>query len=76
MVGEASFQAPAAHCNTYFLTQAGVQHDFIRLEDVGIHGNGHFLMHEKNNLEVAAVIADWLNKRITPMEIKEQATTR
>jgi pimeloyl-ACP methyl ester carboxylesterase len=76
MVGEASFQAPAAHCNTYFLTQAGVQHDFIRLEDVGIHGNGHFLMHEKNNLEVAAVIADWLNKRITPIEIREQATAR
>jgi hypothetical protein len=47
-----------------------VQHDFIRLEDVGLHGNGHFLMHEKNNLEVAAVIADWLNKRITPIEIR------
>jgi hypothetical protein len=40
MVGEASFQAPAAHCNTYFLTQAGVQHDFIRLEDVGLHALG------------------------------------
>jgi hypothetical protein len=33
-------------------------------------------MHEKNNLDVAAVIADWLNKRITPMEIREQATPR
>ena len=76
MVGEASFQAPTAHCNAAFLKQAGVQHDFVRLADVGIHGNGHFLMLEKNNLEVAAVIADWLNKRITPIEIKEQATTR
>ena len=25
-------------------------------------------MHEKNNLQVAGVIADWLNKRVTPSE--------
>ena len=42
--------------------------DFIRLADIGIRGNGHFLMLEKNNLEIAAVIADWLDKRVTPGE--------
>jgi hypothetical protein len=42
--------------------------DFIRLADIGIRGNGHFLMLEKNNLEIAAVIADWLDKRVTPAE--------
>jgi hypothetical protein len=25
-------------------------------------------MHEKNNLEIAGVIADWLRKNVTPTE--------
>ena len=42
----------------------------VKLADLGIHGNGHFMMLEKNSLEIAAVIADWLNKRVTPGEAK------
>jgi pimeloyl-ACP methyl ester carboxylesterase len=68
MSAEASFGAPTAHCNALFLKSAGVPVDFIKLADIGIHGNGHFLMLEKNNMEVAGVIADWLNKRVTPTE--------
>jgi pimeloyl-ACP methyl ester carboxylesterase len=68
MSAEASFGAPMAHCNFKFLKSAGVPVDFIKLADIGIHGNGHFLMLEKNNLEIAGVIADWLEKRVTPLE--------
>ncbi len=68
MSAEASFGAPMAHCNAAYLKSAGVPIDFIRLADIGIKGNGHFLMLEKNNMEIAAVIADWLNKRVTPAE--------
>src|SRR5207237_7945249 len=68
MSAEASFGAPTAHCNAAFLKQAGVPVDFIRLAEIGIRGNGHFLMLGKNNLEVAAVIADWLERRVTPSE--------
>ncbi len=68
MSAEASFGAPTAHCNAKFLESAGVPVDFIKLADIGIRGNGHFLMLEKNNLEIAAVIADWLDKRVTPGE--------
>jgi pimeloyl-ACP methyl ester carboxylesterase len=68
MSAEASFGAPTAHCNAAFLKQAGVPVDFTRLADIGIRGNGHFLMLEKNNLEIAAVIADWLDRRVTPSE--------
>ena len=68
MSAEASFGAPTAHCNAAFLKQAGVPVDFIRLADISIRGNGHFLMLEKNNLDIAAVIADWLDKRVTPNE--------
>jgi pimeloyl-ACP methyl ester carboxylesterase len=68
MSAEASFGAPTAHCNAAFLKQVGVPVDFVRLADIGIRGNGHFLMLEENNLEIAAVIADWLAKRVTPNE--------
>jgi pimeloyl-ACP methyl ester carboxylesterase len=68
MSAEASFGAPTAHCNAAFLKQAGVPVDFVRLADIGIHGNGHFLMLEKNNLQIAAVIADWLDRHVPPGE--------
>ena len=32
----------------------------MRLEDQGIHGNGHMVMLEKNNLEVAAALEKWI----------------
>jgi pimeloyl-ACP methyl ester carboxylesterase len=50
MSAEASFGAPTAHCNAALFKQIGVPVDFIRLADIGIRGNGHFLMLEKNNL--------------------------
>lgn len=68
MSAEASFDAPDAHCAALFLKQAGVPNDFVRLADLGIHGNGHFFMLEKNNLQVAAAVAGWLRKRVTPLE--------
>ena len=77
MSAEASFGAPTAHCNAAFLKQAGVSVDFIRLAELGIRGNGHFLMLEKNNLEIAAVIADWLDRRVTPSEsVSRERTAR
>jgi pimeloyl-ACP methyl ester carboxylesterase len=64
---EASFDAPFAHCTSKFLTQSGVANDFIRVGDLGIHGNGHFFMLEKNNLQIAQVVLKWLDKRVTPL---------
>jgi pimeloyl-ACP methyl ester carboxylesterase len=60
--GEASYHAPYEHCISKFLTQAGVANTFIQLADEGIRGNGHMMMLEKNNLEIAALIARWLNQ--------------
>jgi pimeloyl-ACP methyl ester carboxylesterase len=62
LVSEASFAAPSEHCGANFLTQAGVPNTFLRLPDVGVHGNGHFMMLEKNNLQVAGIVADWMTK--------------
>ena len=65
---EASFVITIVHCGAAFLKQSGVENDFVKLADLGIHGNGHFMMLEKNSLQIAAVIADWLAKRVTPGE--------
>ncbi len=57
---EASYHAPYDHCTSRFLTQAGVKHDWIRLAAIGIHGNGHDMMLEKNSAAISAVMANWL----------------
>ena len=36
----------------------------IRLEDVGISGNSHMMMLEKNNDVVIKFITDWLQKNV------------
>jgi pimeloyl-ACP methyl ester carboxylesterase len=62
--GEASFHAPFEHCTVKFLEQAGVHPTWIDLGKAGVHGNGHMMMLEKNNLEVAAVIEKWAAKAL------------
>jgi pimeloyl-ACP methyl ester carboxylesterase len=59
-VTEASYHAPYDHCTAKYLTQAGVKNTFIRLGDVGIHGNGHMVMLEKNSMDVAAFLQKWI----------------
>ena len=63
-MSEASYHAPYDHCTSEYLTQAGVKNDFVRLTDLHIHGNGHMMMLEKNNLEIAAFLVDWAQKNI------------
>jgi pimeloyl-ACP methyl ester carboxylesterase len=64
VTSEASYHAPYDHCTSEFLKQAGVQHEFVRLPELHIHGNGHMMMLEKNNLEIASFIAGWAQKNI------------
>ncbi len=70
---EASFYAGYNHCNVGYLRQAGVAVDFIKLADLGIHGNGHMMMLERNSDQVAGVILDWLKKHVTPLETGQVA---
>ena len=64
VTSEASYHAPYDHCTSEFLKQAGVQHEFVRLPELHIHGNGHMMMLEKNNLEIASFIAGWAQKNM------------
>lgn len=62
-VGEASYHAPYDHCTARYMQQAGVSVDFVRLEEKGFRGNGHMVMLEKNNLEVAAFLDSWIESK-------------
>jgi pimeloyl-ACP methyl ester carboxylesterase len=64
ITAEASYHAPYDHCTSRFLRQAGVEHTFLRLADVGIRGNGHMMMLEKNNLAIARVMREWLEAHV------------
>jgi pimeloyl-ACP methyl ester carboxylesterase len=64
LTAEASYHAPYDHCTVKYLQQAGVQPTFTRLVDLGIRGNSHVMMNEKNNREIAAVIAQWLERAL------------
>ena len=65
LTSEASYHAPYDHCTVKFLQQAGIKPSFVKLVDLGIRGNSHVMMLEKNNREIAAVIAKWLDQNLS-----------
>jgi pimeloyl-ACP methyl ester carboxylesterase len=68
LTSEASYHAPYDHCTVKFLRQAGIRPTHIRLADLGIKGNSHVMMLEKNNKDIAAVIAKWLDQTLPVKE--------
>ena len=64
VAGQASFGSSREHSLAKYLAQAGVTCTFLRLEDIGITGNGHMMMIEKNNLEIATVLAEWITANV------------
>ena len=64
MAAEASYHQVYDHCTVKYLNQAGVNAEYVRLQDKGIHGHGHMVMIEKNNLDIAKVIDDWVVKNV------------
>ena len=61
VTGEASYHAAFDHCTVHYLRAAGVDADFIYLPSVGIHGNGHMVMMEKNSDVIAALVQRWIS---------------
>jgi hypothetical protein len=41
---------------------------WIKLAEIGVRGNGHMMMLEKNNVEVAQVMAKWLLRALPASE--------
>jgi hypothetical protein len=62
--GDGGYHRAGDACTPKWITQAGGHIDFVRLEDVGINGNGHEMMLEKNSDVIIKFIDDWMNKNI------------
>jgi pimeloyl-ACP methyl ester carboxylesterase len=64
VAGEGSYHRPWAHCVAKWLNQAGVKTTFVGLETVGLSGNGHQFMSEKNSAGIAKFFMSWLDKNV------------
>ena len=64
LASEASYHAPYDHCTARFLSRAGVPNQFVRLAEVGIRGNGHMMMLEKNSAEIAGWLDRWVRDNV------------
>ena len=45
------------------INRHGGQAELVHLPERGITGNSHFLMGEKNNAQLAELMADWLKEK-------------
>src|SRR5207248_11553559 len=64
VTAEASYHSVYDHCTVKYLSQAGVKVTAMPLADRGVHGNGHMVMIEKNNSQIAALLTEWLSHSV------------
>jgi acetyl esterase/lipase len=64
VVADTSPFAPSGHGVADYLAQAGAEAELLRLPEMGITGNGHLPMGERNSDEVAEALMAWLGKRL------------
>jgi pimeloyl-ACP methyl ester carboxylesterase len=64
VTAEASFASPGNPAAIAYFKQAGCRAEELRLANLGIHGNGHMMMLEKNNREVLKPILEWVEKNV------------
>jgi hypothetical protein len=62
--GEGSYHRMYSHCVAKWLNQAGVKTDCVRLEDVGLPGNGHQMMSERNSASISKFFMEWLDQNV------------
>ncbi|KAG6849946.1 hypothetical protein H0H93_003318 [Arthromyces matolae] len=60
ITSESSYHSIYDNCTAQYLIQAGVSVDHVHLENIGIHGNGHMMFMERNGLQIAGVVHDWI----------------
>ena len=66
VVGDYLGDAPSARCDYEIgkLEEAGGDVTFISLPEIGMDGNSHMLMQDRNNLEVADILIDWVSEHV------------
>ncbi|KAF2738884.1 alpha/beta-hydrolase [Polyplosphaeria fusca] len=62
LTAEASYHTLHDWCTVKYLKQAGVDVEAIELAKIGIKGNGHMFMLEKNSDDIAEVVRRWIEE--------------
>lgn len=65
LTGETSIFASFATSIVPFLRTAGARVDHLDLPALGIHGNGHGLIYERNSDEAFEVVSQWLSTSVS-----------
>jgi pimeloyl-ACP methyl ester carboxylesterase len=74
VTAEASYHTLYDACTSEYLKRAGVHNEWMRLGAIGIHGNAHMMMIERNNQEIAAAIENWLSRTLPPVKLPASKT--
>ena len=61
---EASYHRVFDSCLPKWINQAGGKAEYVKLEDVGLPGNAHEMMLEKNSDAIARYFESWLEKNV------------
>lgn len=64
VTSEASYHTAYDHCTSAWLTQAGVRHEHLKLQDVGLRGNAHFMFMENNAADIEAWLDRWIQEHV------------
>lgn len=64
--GPANWPQSFASCRTFVaqLKEAGGDAEMMHLPDLGIHGNSHMMMQDKNSDRIADLILDWIDRHV------------
>jgi hypothetical protein len=70
MVGDFLGDDPAAACADQMgrISAAGGDMTFVSLPAVGVAGNSHMFMQDKNNLQVADLLVEWVSEHVDRKE--------
>ncbi|KAH7113253.1 Alpha/Beta hydrolase protein [Dendryphion nanum] len=63
LTSEGSTHITFGHCIINYLKQVGGKPEYVKLAEIGIKGNGHFMHLELNNLKIAKLVEDWIIKQ-------------
>jgi len=62
LTGEGGTVGTFDHCIINYLKQVGGTPEWIKLANIGIKGNGHYMHLELNNLRIAKLVENWIVK--------------
>ena len=76
--GPANWNASYEGCQTFVeqLKKAGGDADMMYLPKLGIKGNSHMLMQDRNNLDLADLLLDWIDKHVESKQPQKGVTKR